>query len=127
MRAIGGLSVLVALLTVSCQEQGPTSASPLPGDVASESTALALAASHRLDESGEVDDPEDGGQCSRSPGFWCQNQDGGNPNLTSEELEGYVADALARLVAVGVSSTSEELLSGVFRSLTPSTAPRMRL
>ena len=98
---------------VSCDEQGPTSVSRLPGEAGSDSTALAFAASRRLEEPADVQDPEDEGQCSRSPGFWCQNQDGGNPNLTSEELEGYVADALARLAAVGVSSNSEELLSAV--------------
>ena len=30
---------------------------------------------------------EDGPECvgARSPGFWCENQDGKNPNLTAEE------------------------------------------
>jgi hypothetical protein len=42
------------------------------------------------------------GECARSPGFWCENRTGKNPNMTREEFEEYAGGALSRLQAEGV-------------------------
>lgn len=62
------------------------------------------------------------GECPRGAGFWCQNQGGGNPNLSAEEFPRFATDAAALFagkvaalddpaeVAAAVCNTGDQLL-----------------
>jgi hypothetical protein len=119
MRTTTWILVAVALVALSCDGQGPTFSSAVPDETPARTTSLAgtslqgLADLEEGEEGEDPVDPEDEGQCARSAGFWCQNQDGRNPNLTPEDLEDYVEAALALLAAEGVNVGEDELLSGV--------------
>jgi cysteine-rich repeat protein len=58
---------------------------------------------------------EDGPECvgARSPGFWCENQDGKNPNLTAEEFDMLAVQAAAFLTEVDELDTAEEVAAAV--------------
>lgn len=94
------LVALAAIAAGGCQSQpdlttpsAPFTATPVANDLGS---ARALVNS--------------GPSCigARTPGFYCQNQDGTNPNLTSEEFELLATDAAAMLGgALGELSVGE--------------------
>jgi hypothetical protein len=104
-------SLLVpALCALACSQQLSTSPSELARDTAPSSSAISALTSFGLN----VEDPEDQGLCARSPGFWCQNQDGQNPNLTPEQWEDYLPDAVDLLNEILVDKTNElEVAEGV--------------
>lgn len=52
-------------------------------------------------------------QPARTPGFWCQNQDGQNPNLTAAEFDQLAAEAAALLSGVPELDTPEEIAARV--------------
>jgi hypothetical protein len=52
-------------------------------------------------------------ECPRSPGFWCQNQDGKNPNLSAEEFQEFAAAAAALLASVPELDTPAEIAAAV--------------
>jgi cysteine-rich repeat protein len=56
----------------------------------------------------------DGPECvgARTPGFWCQNQDG-HPELSAEEFQTLAAGAAVRLAAVAELDTAEEIAAAV--------------
>jgi len=45
-------------------------------------------------------EPED--TCARSPGFYCQNQEGGNPNMTAEEFEMFASPSASKIRRSGM-------------------------
>ncbi|HUG53529.1 MAG TPA: carboxypeptidase-like regulatory domain-containing protein [Vicinamibacteria bacterium] len=51
--------------------------------------------------------------CPRGPGFWCQNKDGQNPNLSQEEFQRFAADAAALLASVESLNTADEVAAAV--------------
>jgi hypothetical protein len=53
------------------------------------------------------------GECPRGPGFWCQNQDGNNPNLSAAEFDEFSTEAAALLSAVEALNTKEEVAAAV--------------
>jgi cysteine-rich repeat protein len=57
----------------------------------------------------------EGPECvgARTPGFWCQNQDGKNPNLSAEEFDMLAAQAAAYLSAVAELDTADEIAAAV--------------
>ena len=53
------------------------------------------------------------GECPRGPGFWCQNKDGQNPNLTAEEFQEFAAEAAQMLATVSALDTTEKISAAV--------------
>ena len=53
------------------------------------------------------------GSCPRGAGFWCQNQDGKNPNLSAEEFQKFATAAADLLKAVPALDTKEEIAAAV--------------
>ena len=47
------------------------------------------------------------GGCARSPGFWCQNQNGKNPNLTAAHFEELAEDAAGRVDVAALDSADK--------------------
>jgi hypothetical protein len=52
-------------------------------------------------------------ECPRGPGFWCQNQDGNNPNLTAEEFRQFAAEAATLLSSVPALDSADEIARAV--------------
>jgi hypothetical protein len=53
------------------------------------------------------------GQCPRGAGFWCQNQNGGNPNLSAEQFDQFASEAAGMLASVPGLNTPEGIASAV--------------
>jgi hypothetical protein len=53
------------------------------------------------------------GECPRGPGFWCQNKDGKNPNLSKDEFDEFAEDAATLLKDVPALDTAEEIAAAV--------------
>jgi hypothetical protein len=53
------------------------------------------------------------GECPRGAGFWCQNQRGGNPNLSPEEFQRFVNEAARLLSGVAGLGTAEQVAGAV--------------
>jgi hypothetical protein len=53
------------------------------------------------------------GECPRSPGFWCQNKGGQNPNLSESEFEAFAEKAAELLTGVPALDTPEEVAAAV--------------
>jgi hypothetical protein len=53
------------------------------------------------------------GECPRGAGFWCQNRNGQNPNLTKAEFDKFAQDAAALLQSVPALDTAEEIAAAV--------------
>jgi hypothetical protein len=53
------------------------------------------------------------GTCARGAGFWCQNQDGKNPNLSGERFEELAEDAADLLSEVPELASSGQIRSAV--------------
>ncbi len=53
------------------------------------------------------------GECPRGAGFWCQNQDGKNPNLTAQEFEEFATEAATSLSALPALDTPAEIAAAV--------------
>ena len=85
-----GAAALIALAAAGCENQASLT-SPSSSPAAPAPTALGLASSSNLVNPGPL--------CvgARTPGFYCQNQYGKNPHLTSEEFELLSAEAAALL------------------------------
>lgn len=72
-----------------------------------------------LTDSGRVhlleEDRDDAGlgSCARSPGFWCQNQHGKNPNLSADRFEELAEDAAGLLGDVDALNTSDKIRDAV--------------
>lgn len=63
-----------------------------------------------------LEDRRDGDQestCARGAGFWCQNQHGGNPNMTSAQFQQRAAKAALLLSAVNHLNTASEIAEAV--------------
>ena len=63
-----------------------------------------------------LEDRRDGDQestCARGAGFWCQNQHGGNPNMSSAQFEQRAAQAALLLSAVSHLDTAAEIAEAV--------------
>lgn len=72
-----------------------------------------------LTESGRVNlleedrDDADLGECARGAGFWCQNKNGQNPNLSAERFDELAEEAASLLSDVAPLDTAEEIGSAV--------------
>ena len=53
------------------------------------------------------------GSCPRGAGFWCQNQDGKNPNLSKGEFEKFAAEAANLLSSVSALDSPSEIAGAV--------------
>jgi hypothetical protein len=53
------------------------------------------------------------GECPRGPGFWCQNQDGKNPNMTAAQFDSFATAAAALLGPVEALNTRDEIARAV--------------
>jgi len=53
------------------------------------------------------------GECPRSPGFWCQNQGGQNPNLSESEFDAFAEKAAELLEDVPALDTPEKVAAAV--------------
>lgn len=53
------------------------------------------------------------GECPRGPGFWCQNKNGQNPNLSKADFEEFAEDAATLLDDVDELDTSEEISAAI--------------
>ncbi len=65
-----------------------------------------------------VDEERDGeatleGQCPRGAGFWCQNQNGGNPNLSAGQFDQFATEAAGMLATVPGLDTPEGIAAAV--------------
>ncbi len=74
---------------------------------------LELTDSGRVNLLEEDRDDADLGSCARSPGFWCQNQDGKNPNLSAARFQEIAEAAAALLNEVDALDTPEEIRSAI--------------
>lgn len=52
-------------------------------------------------------------ECPRGAGFWCQNQDGNNPNMTAAEFEAFATAAAALLSTVEALNSRDEIARAV--------------
>ena len=109
MRLNGRLSLLAvgfssAIALGACGGDSPTAPSSLDLGLAQQGTELGELAGASLGDPAlpsapqDTDDTDD--ECARSPGFWCQNQDGQNPNMSLDDFNEY-AD-LAALMLSGI-------------------------
>jgi hypothetical protein len=53
------------------------------------------------------------GECPRGPGFWCQNRNGQNPNLSAAEFEEFAEKAALLLNTVPTLDTADEVAAAV--------------
>jgi hypothetical protein len=110
--------LVASLFALACNQQPSTSPSELSSARPSDPQFLVPAetSTRALDSAAddlEAADPEDQGLCSRSGGFWCQNQDGQHPLLPSEVWDVYLSGAVALLVAEGVVTSETEVAAAV--------------
>jgi len=137
IRWIKTISILATVVllssTLACDSKNsPSSPSVLPPPASGPAsyTTAGGSAFHEFDELGEEEDnssddstvsadPED--SCARGPGFYCQNQDGKNSNMSAEEFQQFAEGAAQRLstvdelddpaeVADAVCDTSDQLI-----------------
>jgi hypothetical protein len=52
-------------------------------------------------------------ECPRGAGFWCQNQDGSNPNMTAAEFDAFASGAAALLGSVDALNSRDEIARAV--------------
>lgn len=105
------LLALVSLVSIwACDStEGPTSiSSPEEATSISNPGSFTTAASRELNE---MESEEYG--CARSPGFYCQNQNGKNPNMTAEEFQMFAAQAAMLLATVEELNTPEEVAAAI--------------
>lgn len=102
-KSLTAAAAVAALVATGCANEasltgpssGPRAAAPTP-------TEFGLTSSNTLEN------PDPLCPAARSPGFYCQNQDGKNPNLTAEEFDLLEAEAGALLgVALGELTAGE--------------------
>lgn len=109
------LGSIAFLLSIGCNaDDSPTGPSSLLQSEPSQSSgSISMGESSFLDDAPGVEGPEEFPQeqatCARSPGFFCQNQYGKNPNMTDKEFQGYAARAALILVSVEGLDTAEEV------------------
>jgi hypothetical protein len=53
------------------------------------------------------------GECPRGAGFWCQNKNGNNPNLSAAEFQTFAQGAATLLTGVAALDTAEEIAAAV--------------
>jgi hypothetical protein len=58
-------------------------------------------------------DGESDSTCARGAGFWCQNQDGGNPNMTAAQFRDRAERAAQLLAAVPHLNSASEIAAAV--------------
>jgi hypothetical protein len=120
------LCALPLLATGACEmASGPTSPSSVPqrSSTAAHLTQVGTFESNFGEgetfpgEEGEVGsggaEQNEGEPCARSPGFYCQNQTGKNPNMSEEEFEKFAAEAAVLLGSVEELDTMEEVAAAV--------------
>lgn len=91
-KTFAAMATLAVIVATGCENDAPlTSASSAP--LAAAPVEFGLASSNTLLNPGPL--------CTgaRTPGFYCQNQEGNNPNLTAEEFALLDAEAAALLGA----------------------------
>jgi hypothetical protein len=100
---------VLALYALACSQQISTSPSELTRTTDPSTSATSSLTSFELN----IEEPGGPVSCARSPGFWCQNQDGENPNLTPENWEAYLTGAVALLTDEGVVTDENEVAGAV--------------
>jgi hypothetical protein len=97
-------ATLLSLFALACS-YNPTSPSELSSGTASRSDA----ASGPLQSAGGAFQEDPLFACPRSPGFYCQNQNGKNPNMTADQFNQLASAAAGLLAAVPALDTPEEI------------------
>jgi hypothetical protein len=101
-------SLLVLSLACSSGPTSPSESGVLPPPGLSAVAGVASIGSVAQEEPGLFE-----GACARSPGFYCQNQDGKNPNMTRSEFEMIAQKAAESLTAVPALDTADEVAGAV--------------
>jgi len=96
-KSVACTATLLLLLVSACRQE-----TDITGPSAEQSLAAPLVELGLVSGTQNLVNP--GPLCTgaRTPGFYCQNQDGGNPNLTMEEFEELEAEASSILSSLDV-------------------------
>jgi hypothetical protein len=112
-KPIGLLAFVVLVFTWACGSgDSPTSTSSFQEATSISSQGSLSTATEALNEVAN-EEVENDVICARSPGFYCQNQSGKNPNMSQEQFQTF-ADQAARLLSdVEALDTPEEIAAAV--------------
>ncbi len=92
--------------------EGPTSTSPLQQSTSISNNGSFSTVDQSLYEVANEEGSEDDA-CARSPGFYCQNQNGKNPNMSAEQFQWFATQAASLLATVEELSKPEKIADSV--------------